>query len=179
MPGPDGTKTRQVKFFYGYKAHVSLNAENHLITSVIVTPGNAFDGHFLPDLITKDQKQGLPVGIVTADRGYDDIQNHLHLQQQGIHSAICLHTYRTHKKDVNKQVWVALKTKPTYQQGLREWYKIERKFGECKRQHGLERCRCRDLERYEIQANLTAITLNLKRMVKLLYGVNLRNPALV
>jgi hypothetical protein len=33
------------------------------------------------------------------------------------------------------------------------------------------------LERYEIQATLTAITLNLKRMVKLLYGVNLKNPA--
>ena len=177
IPGPDGTKTRQVKFFYGYKAHVSLNAENQLITSVIVTPGNAFDGHFLPDLIAKDRAQGLPVGIVTADRGYDDIQNHLYLQQQGIHSAICLKSYRTHKKDANKQVWVALKAKPTYQQGVCERYTIERKFGECKRQHGLGRCRYRGLERYEIQATLIAITLNLKRMVKLLYGVNLRNTA--
>jgi hypothetical protein len=137
---------------------VSLNAENHLITSVIVTPGNAFDGHILPDLIAKDQAQGLPVEIVAADRGYDDIQNHLFLQQRGIHSAICLRSYRTRKQDANKQAWFALKTRPTYQ-------------------HGLGRCRYRGLECYEIQAGLIAISKHLKRMVKLFYGVNLRNPA--
>jgi IS5 family transposase len=155
----------------------SLNAENHLITSVIVTPGNAFDGHILPDLIAKDQAQGLPVEIVAADRGYDDIQNHLFLQQRGIHSAICLRSYRTRKQDANKQVWFALKARSTYQQGLRERYTIEPKFGECKQQHGLGRCRYRGLECYEIQAGLIAISKHLKRMVKLFYGVNLRNPS--
>jgi len=70
-----------------------------------------------------------------------------------------------------------LKANPAYGQGLDERYKIERKFGESKRQHGLGRCRYRGLERYEIQALLTAMALNLKRMVKLLYGVNLRNPS--
>ena len=32
------------------------------------------------------------------------------------------------------------------------------------------------LARYEVQVYLTAMTLNLKRMVKLLYGVSFKNP---
>jgi len=34
------------------------------------------------------------------------------------------------KKDANKQLWLELKETPQYQQGLKERYKIERKFGE-------------------------------------------------
>ncbi|MDP2965583.1 MAG: transposase [Pelolinea sp.] len=175
--GPEGTKIRRVKYFFGYKMHASLNAENHLITSVTVSPGNAYDGHFLPELIETDRAQSLPVGVVSADRGYDDSQNHFFLTHQGIQSAICLNTYRTHKKDTNKEVWLELKANPAYQQGLDERYKIERKFGESKGQHGLGRCRYRGLERYTIQAVMTAMALNLKRMVKLMYGVNFRNPS--
>jgi len=176
-PGPEGTKSQRVKYFFGYKTHASLNAENHLITSLTVTPGNAYDGHFLQGLIEKDCQQDIPVGIVAADRGYDDSRNHFHLSHEGIQSAICLNDYRTQKKDANKEVWLELKANPAYQQGLNERYKIERKFGESKGQHGLGRCRYRGLERYAIQALLTAMALNLKRMVKLLYGVNFRNPS--
>jgi IS5 family transposase len=87
-----------------------------------------------------------------------------------------LHDYRTHKKDSNKEIWLELKANPAYQQGLDERCKIERKFGESKQQHGLGRCRYHGLERYTIQTVLTAIALDLKRMVKLLYGVNFKNP---
>jgi len=169
-------KTTRGKFFLGYKAHVSMNSENHLITSVITTPGQAFDGHFLQPLIEADMHKQVPVGIVSADRGYDDSRTHYWLERTGIQSAICLNDYRTHKKDTNKEVWFELKANPAYQQGLSERYKIERKFGEAKQQHGLGRCRYRGLERYTIQAILTAMALNLKRMVKLLYGVNFKNP---
>jgi hypothetical protein len=34
-----GKDVHQVKFFYGYKGHVSMNAENDLITSLEVTSG--------------------------------------------------------------------------------------------------------------------------------------------
>lgn len=176
LPGPAGTRSKQVKYFYGYKVHASLNAENHLITSLITTPGNAYDGHFLQSLIEKDCAQNIPVGVAAADCGYDDSQNHYWLEQAGIQSAICLNDYRTQKKDSHKEVWLKLKASPAYQQGLHERYKIERKFGEGKQQHGLGRCRYRGLDRYEIQAFLTAMVLNLKRMVKLRYGVSFRNP---
>jgi len=175
--GPEGTKAKQIKYFFGYKTHASLNAENHLITSVLVSPGNRHDGQFLQGLIKRDLAQGLAVGIVAADRGYDDSAHHFWLKHKDIQSAICLNTYRTQKKDSNKEVWFDLKANPAYQQGLAERYKIERKFGECKQQHGLGRCRYRGLERYTIQTTLTVMALNLKRMVKLLYGVNFRNPS--
>lgn len=175
--GLGGTKTTWNKYFYGYKAHVSLNAENHLITSVLVSPGNRHDGQFLQGLIKRDLAQGLPVGIVSADRGYDDSAHHFWLKHKGIQSAICLNTYRTQKKDANKEVWFDLKANPMYLAGLKERYKIERKFGEGKQQHGLGRCRYRGLERYTIQVVLTAMALDLKRMVKLLYGVGFRNPS--
>ena len=137
VQGPDGNKHRQVKYFYGYKAHTSLNAQSELITSLKVTAGNAYVGHFLQELIEKDMAKQVPLQIVTADRGYDDSRNHFFLTRHNIQSAICLNNYRNHKKDANKEVWFELKATPAYQQGLAERYKIERKFGECKQQHGL------------------------------------------
>ena len=55
--------------------------------------------------------------------------------------------------------------------------KIERKFGEGKQGHGLGRCQYVRLTKYAIQALLTAIALILKRMVKLLVGVNFKGRA--
>ena len=97
----------------------------------------------------------------------------------GIHSAIILNRYRTRKKDPNKQKWLALKETEEYQGGKRERYKIERKYGEGKVYHGLRRCRYVGRMRYAIQAYLTAIVLNLKRMVRLLTGTSFRGRATV
>ena len=55
---------------------------------------------------------------------------------------------------------------------LDERYQIERRFGEAKQYHGLPKgCRYLGIWRYAIQAYLTAIALNLKRLVRLLTGV--------
>ena len=96
------------------------------------------------------------------------------LETLGLQSAIHLNRYRTEKKDRNKEIWIALKQSPAYRAGLRERYKIERKYGEAKENHGLRRCRYVGWMRYAIQAYLTAIALNLKRMVKVLTGVSFR-----
>ena len=174
-----GNKVKQAEYFLGYKTHCSLNAETGLITSLLVTPGNAPDGHQLPELLARDLAQGLPVDILTADRGYDDGHNHFLLDSKGIHSAIRLNDYRTQKKDANKEVWLSLKAAPEYERGLQERYKIERKFGEGKRGHGWGRCRYVGLLRYGLQALLTAMVLNLKRIVKLLVGVPFKSAARV
>ena len=65
---------------------------------------------------------------------------------------------------------------PDYRAGLRERYKIEQKFGEAKLWHGLRRCRYLGLARYRLQAYPTALVLNLKRLVKLLYGLGFGQP---
>ena len=174
----NGKKRKVPEYFYGYKMHTSFNAEAQMITSVVVSPGQRYDGHYLPSLIESDVAQGLPIEVCTADRGYDDTDNHFFLQSQGIRSAIHLNDYRTQKKDPNKQVWFELKAQPWYKPSLHQRYQIERKFGEAKQYHGLGRCRYLGIWRYGIQAYLTAIALNwlrhvcdLKRMVRLLTGV--------
>jgi len=174
-----GNPKEQREYFYGYKAHVSLNAESGLITNLVATPGNAYDGHKLPELVNRDLELGLPIDTVAADRGYDDGNNHYFLQERGLHSAILLNTYRTQKKDENKDIWVQLKTTSEYKQGLRERYKVERKFGEGKQGHGLGRCRYVGQIEFAVQVLLTAIALNLKRMVKLLTGTNFKGRARV
>ncbi len=70
-----------------------------------------------------------------------------------------------------------MKASEGYQAGIRERYKIERKLREAKQGHGLDRCRYLGIEGLRVQAYLTALTLNLKRMVKLLTGTNFRGRA--
>jgi len=172
-----GKQVVQKEYFYGYKAHVSMNAGTDLITSLKVTAGNAPDGKQLPDLVTHDLALGLPTETVSADRGYDDGENHELLWFNGLHSAIRLNRYRTRKKDKNKGLWLALRETPEYQMGQKVRFTIERKFGEAKQSHGLARCRYVGLLRYALQATLTAMALNLKRMVKLLTGVSFKGRA--
>ena len=109
-----------------------------------------------------------------ADKGYDDGNNHFYLEYRGLHSAIHLKDTRVGKKDANKEVWAALVKTPHYEQGLKERYKIERKFGEAKQGHGLGRCRYLGRVKYAIQACFTAMALNLKRTVNLLTGVGFK-----
>jgi IS5 family transposase len=160
-----------------YKSHVSINEQTGLITSVEVTSGNAPDGKQMAKVVEQDLEQGVPVEIVAADRGYDDTRNHYFLKVRGIASAICLKDNRTEKKDPSKRGWIAMKQKPEYLEGQRRRYKIERKFGEAKQSHGLGRCRYVGLLRYRIQVYMTILALNLKRMVKLLSGVNFKGRA--
>lgn len=172
----DGKRERHVEHFFGYKSHVSLNAENGLITSVVVTSGEVYDGHYLRPLVERDLAQGLPVAVYAGDRGYDDGENHTLLGAKGLKSALRLKTTRTEKKNGNKAPWLRLLRDPDYGVGLRERYKVEQKFGEAKRCHGLRRCRSLGLLRYGVQAYLTATVLNLKRLVKLVAGVGFREP---
>jgi len=173
----EGRVVLQTEYFYGYKGHTSMNAEAEMITSVVVTGGKAYDGHQFAKLVEQDRAHLVPARIYAADRGYDSGDNHYLLQILGLQSAIKLNRYRTQKKDKNKEVWWELLATPEYQAGQKERYKIERKYGEAKQYHGLRRCRYVGRVRYAIQLYLTVIALNLKRMVKLLAGVNFKGRA--
>lgn len=172
-----GKKEEQVQYFYGYKAHISLNAENGLITGLEVTSGEAFDGQHFTSLVDHDLNQSLPLETYTADKAYDDGENHYNLEVRGLHSAIRLKRTRTGKKDDAKQVWFDLCQTSQYQQGLKERYKIERKFGEAKQGHGFGRCRYLGRMGFTVQAFFTTIMLNLKRLVKILSGVAFKTQA--
>ena len=174
----NGQPQRGKKWFYGYKLHASFNEGAQMITSLHVSTGNRPDNAYLCDLIRSDLAQGLAIDTCVADRGYDDTEIHYILQQLGIRNAIHLVGKRTQKKDANKQVWQRLIQEPWYRPALGTRYQIERKFGEAKLYHGLRDCRYLSLERYAVQAYLTAIALNLKQLIRGLTGVSLRGPTL-
>jgi transposase, IS5 family len=169
-----GKEEKQTEYFYGYKAHVSMNAENGLITSLETSPGSDYDGHHFCSLVDHDLKQRLPVDIYTADKGYDDGDNHYYLDLHSLYSAIRLQRTRLAKKDDSRQPWLDLVKTPQYHEGLQERYKIERKFGEAKQGHGFGRCRYIGSLGFAVHAFLIAIMLNLKRLVKLLTGVGFK-----
>ena len=175
--GKDGKKHRETEYFYGYKDQVSLNAETGLVTSVIPGRANDYDGHKLKKLVEKDLKKGIDIGTVAGDKGYEDGDNHYYLKEKDINSAIRLNNYRTQKKDRNKEGWIKLKESGEYQEGLKERYKIERKFGEAKEWHGFARCRYVGFVRHAIRSYLTFPAFKLKRLVSLLTSVSFRGEA--
>jgi len=172
-----GEIVRQREYFYGFKMHNSMNAATQLITSVVVTAGNGHDGKQFAELVERDRVLGLPITTYAGDRGYDGGENHYLLVSNGLHSAIRLNDYRTQKKDKNKEIWLRLQQSRPYQEGQRLRYQIERKFGEGKENHGLRRCRYLGWTRYAIQAYMTAMVLNLKRLVRLLIGTTFKGRA--
>lgn len=113
----------------------------------------------------RDRAQGVGAQVYAGGRAYDDGENHLFRTPLGLRSALKLNRYRPQKRDPNKGGWL---TDPDYQAGLRERYEVEQRFGEAKACHGLGRCRYLGLGRYRLQAYLTALVLDLKRLVKLL-----------
>ncbi len=113
-----GEEVEQTEYFYGYKAHVSMNAESGIITSLEATSGEAYDGHHFRSLVDRDLKQKLAVDTYAGDKGYDDGENHYHLGLKKLFSAIRLKKTRTEKKDDNKRVWLDLEKTPQYKAGL-------------------------------------------------------------
>lgn len=80
-----GHKSR-VNSFHGYKTHISMT-EERIITSAVVTPGNADDGGQLPALIEKAQAnlgEDHPVKEVVGDGAYSSSENLQQAQEKDI-----------------------------------------------------------------------------------------------
>ncbi len=174
---PDGAVKIVERQYLGYKSHMSLNAETGLITSLVPTAGSAADNKQFPKLLAQDEAVEVEAEIYSGDKAYDDTDLHYRLSEKGKHTALRMRHLRTVKKDANKEGCLKLEQTPEYQAGLKERYKIERKFGEAKRWHGFGRCQYLGLPRYGVQAFLTVLALNLKRIVQMLTGVFFRPPS--
>ena len=154
-PDPDarfGRKTPK-KGFYGYKSHVVQDADSELIVQVLTTPGNVPDGVVLPTLAQPQAKE------LTGDKAYDSQTNRSHLLGLGVSPG--LHP-RLPRAGRPRKSW-------------QERPKIERKFAECKKFHGLRQARYWGLAKVTVQTLMVALVVNLKRWVTLL---KLRSPAL-
>jgi len=174
---PDGKTVKRTVCYHGYKTHASVNAKTGIVTSVVSALGNSADNKAFPKLREHDRAMGLPTQAYGGDKAYDDTDIYERLAVEGLDSAITLKDQRTTKKDAHRERWAALKADPTYQLRVEQRYRVEQPFGIAKRWHGFERCRYLGLARYRIQALLTFVVLNAKRIVKLLTGITFRPQA--
>ena len=94
---------------------------------------------------------------VTADKGYDTNANHQKLKRRGQRSSIIVKKNRTNADVIGQ-------ANPKSQ---RERAKIERKFAEQKKYHGLRQAHYWGLRRVTIQVLMTCLVVNCKRMVRL------------
>jgi IS5 family transposase len=159
-----GYKSRK-KPFFGYKAHASMDSDSGLIARLETTPGNANDGKEFPRVVDSKAK------MTTADKAYDSKKNHRLLRRNRTTSAII--TKRNRKSRCLKRHQM----KPEIIAAQRERPKIDRKFAELRRFHGLREARYWGLAKVAIQFTLTAIACNLKRMVKLLFHRGCLEPS--
>ena len=145
------------KPFFGYKAHASMDSDSEFITKLDTTPGNTDDGKEFPKVVDTQSR------MTTADKAYDSNKNHRLLKRKRTTSAIIIKKNRKSSRLRKHQM------KPEIIAAQRERPKIERKFAELKRFHGLKEARYWGLAKMAIQFTMTAIACNLKRIVKLLF----------
>lgn len=184
----DGKKVKVNDYYFGYKSHFSGSAKSNIITSYTVTPMNGCDTHQFEPLMRDDLKKGVAqpgITIYTADRAYDDGENHAWLNQNKLKNGICLKNVKEEEtfKDENgkekvKARWITYTTQQEFEAGKAERYTIERINACCKKYHGLENAKYLGIQKMNIQTALTAMAHNLKTLVKLLTGTGFRTPCL-
>lgn len=159
------------KYFFGYKKHSSIENRYRFLTSSLVTSGEKHDGTFFQDLAWHDlQIRGFPEGYY-ADKAYDDGEHHVWLNQLNLADGINLKDSRL-KDQARYAIWHMIAGTVFYQRRKQERYKIEATFGDEKNQHGLRRCRYLGLAKTTMQCYLTDTVYNLKKLVKVLYGLS-------
>jgi IS5 family transposase len=167
--GPDsdakfGKKSETKPSFFGYKCAASVDADSGIVTKVEVAPGNVADIDMFPE-VADDQALA-----VTADRGFDSQFNHDLLRERGQESAIIPKRRRGRARGHVKARYPDLGERERYYRRKKKRGRVEAKFGEMNNHHGLDRARYYGLAKMKFQAVMTAIAVNVKRMVTMLTG---------
>jgi IS5 family transposase len=124
--------------FYGYKHHISVDADSGMITSSVVTPGNEHDGVVMEDVLDEN------AWAVVADKAYDLPRNHRLLSRKGIGNRIIKRRGGNGANNTGR-------------------YVVERTNAIVKRWCGGGRARYWGLEKVSTQMLLASMAANLKR----------------
>ena len=171
----DGQTVEMNKWFFGYKAHCSVESNHDLITSAILTTGNKDDGSYFEPLLLKDVAlRGFASGY-TADKGYDYGDNHFLLNQLDIDDGIYLKESRL-KEDKMHAIWHTLNDSNAHQKTKKHRFKVERAFADLNNNHTLTNCRYFGRVKTAIQMFMAAMAHNMKKAIKVLYGISHKAP---
>jgi transposase, IS5 family len=140
--------------YYGYKAHVSSDAEHQLIQAATVSTASLYDGLVFEQLVPESTQ------VVYGDKAYDTKANQAWLRERGIKSCILkkpAHHIKLSPKDV----------KANHKKGLVR-RNIERIFAHLKQWQGYRRARYLGLAKNQLELTLKAVAYNLKRLSKII-----------
>ena len=139
--------------YYGYKAHVSVDAKDGYVLGGHVTPANVADTTEFEKLI---DASNLPKdSFVLADKGYASEKNRTILKDKGYADGIMVKAVR------NKPLTFIQTTINKLISSVR--YKVERSIGTLKRGYQFSRMRYKGLKKGNMEFLLNATAFNLKK----------------
>ena len=149
------------KPFFGYKVGIGLDKDSNIVTRVTATPGNEHDSTHFAEIADSHAK------IVTADKGYDAPDNFTMLRKRKQRPAIMVKHRKGKKRGHVKARYPNMNEYHTYYRVKKFRSFIEKLFGTAKQWYGLGRARYRGLKKMKIQAIMTMMAINLKRIIVL------------
>lgn len=154
-PDAQASYTRKSgRSYYGYKAHVSSDAEHQLIRSALISTAKVQDAHVFERVAPTDTE------AIFADKAYDTKVNQAWLRERGIISVI--------KKKGAIHIKLSEEDRRNNYQKGRVRIHIERIFAHLKKWHCYRRVRYLGLVKNQLELTLKAVAYNLKRMVKII-----------
>jgi IS5 family transposase len=148
---PDADWTRKGgKSYFGYKAHVAVDAGSGLIRRAILTPAKTFESEIADDLVCQDER------AVYADKAYEQKLRRAGLKAAGIKDRIM---HRSHKNQDGLPYWQQRRNRLIAP--IRA--AVERVFGTLKRSYGYRCVRYFSLAANATQLRLLATAYNLRR----------------
>jgi IS5 family transposase len=154
---PDGEASftrKQGRSFYGYKAHVSSDAEHNLIRRALLSTAKVPDLRRFEQVVTPDALE------VYADKGYDSKASQAWLEARGIASGIL--------KKGARHIRLSEADRQANRRKGRVRAPIERIFAHLKQWQQYRRVRYLGLLRNQLELTLKAVAYNLKRLAKIL-----------
>ena len=149
------------KPFFGYKVGIGVDKNTNIITMVTSTPGNEHDSTHFSDVADPHAK------AVTADKGYDSPANFKLIRERKQKAAILVKKRKGKQRGHIKARYPAVKEYQYYYRMKKFRPLIEKIFATAKQWYGLRRARYWGLAKMKIQAVMTMMAINLKRMVLL------------
>ena len=155
---PDAAWTRKAgKSYFGYKAHIGMDAGSGLIREAEFTPANVNDTEVADELVSGDEE------AVYADKAYMSKQRSEWLKSMEIKDRIM---HRGNKHHPELPYWERRRNRLISR--LRS--PVEKVFGTLKRTYGYRRVRYRGLDRNATEMFFKCIAYNLRRAANLVYN---------
>lgn len=161
-----------VKWVFGYKVHIAVDAESELPLAFIVTPANVYDSIEYPEILDKLIQIGIQPKIVLADAGYDSKKNYLLTLKYGATPIIAINKRKMKRKKVrdfernlpikrNSELWKSLYKKRS---------SAERVISRLKEELALRDVKVRGLDNVRIHAAFSLIAMLTVALVALKTG---------